>query len=50
MLFTSGYSASFIAARGQADETVPLLGKPYRKQKLAEAIRTVLDGGELATT
>jgi PAS domain S-box-containing protein len=47
-LFTSGYSASFIAARGEADETVPLLGKPYRKQKLAEAIRTVLDGGEFA--
>ena len=50
VLFTSGYSASFIAARGQADETVPLLGKPYRKQKLAEAIRTVLDGGEFETT
>jgi CheY-like chemotaxis protein len=50
VLFTSGYSASFIAARGQADETVPLLGKPYRKQKLAEVIRTVLDGGELETT
>ena len=49
VLFTSGYSASFIAARGQADETVPLLGKPYRKQKLAEAIRTVLDGGEFET-
>jgi PAS domain S-box-containing protein len=46
-LFTSGYSASFIAARGDTDGTVPLLGKPYRKQKLAEAIRTVLDGGEL---
>jgi CheY-like chemotaxis protein len=47
-LFTSGYSPSFIAARGETDETVPLLGKPYRKQKLAEAIRTVLDDGEFA--
>jgi CheY-like chemotaxis protein len=43
-LFTSGYSASFIAARGDADQSVPLLNKPYRKQKLAEAIRNALDG------
>src|SRR5262249_10826460 len=41
-LFTSGYSANFVAASGAA-ETVPLLGKPYRKQKLAEAVRGVLD-------
>src|SRR5262249_40075487 len=38
-LFTSGYSAQFIAARGDTDQNVPLLGKPYRKQKLAEAVR-----------
>jgi PAS domain S-box-containing protein len=43
-LFTSGYSATVIEARGETDQTVPLLGKPYRKQKLAEAIRGVLDG------
>ena len=43
-LFTSGYSAQFIAARGDSDLNVPLLGKPYRKHKLAEAIRDVLDG------
>jgi CheY-like chemotaxis protein len=47
-LFTSGYSASFIEARGDTDVTVPLLGKPYRKQKLAEAIRAVLDGKDFA--
>jgi PAS domain S-box-containing protein len=41
-LFTSGYSANFVAASGAA-EAVPLLGKPYRKQKLAEAVRNVLD-------
>ena len=43
-LFTSGYSAQFIAARGDTDQNVPLLGKPYRKHKLAEAIRNALDG------
>ena len=42
-LFTSGYSAQFIAARGDTDQDVPLLGKPYRKHKLAEAVRNVLD-------
>ena len=44
-LFTSGYSAPVLQARGTADQGVPLLGKPYRKQKLAETIRAVLDGG-----
>src|SRR5262245_42561802 len=43
-LFTSGYSAPALQARGTADHGVPLLGKPYRKQKLAETIRAVLDG------
>lgn len=43
-LFTSGYSTHFIEARGDTDLNVPLLGKPYRKQKLAEAVRNVLDG------
>jgi hypothetical protein len=42
-LFTSGYSAPVLQARGTADHDVPLLGKPYRKQKLAETIRSVLD-------
>jgi CheY-like chemotaxis protein len=43
-LFTSGYSAPVLQTRGTADHGVPLLGKPYRKQKLAETVRSVLDG------
>jgi PAS domain S-box-containing protein len=42
-LFTSGYSEHVIAGR-ESDAGVPLLGKPYRKQQLAEAVRSVLDG------
>jgi len=44
VLFTSGYSAPVLEARGSAHGSVPLLGKPYRKQKLAETVRSVLDG------
>jgi hypothetical protein len=43
-LFTSGYSERIIEERGGPDRSVPLLGKPYRRQTLAEAIRHVLDG------
>jgi PAS domain S-box-containing protein len=43
-LFTSGYSRQFIEGRGETDLDTPLLGKPYRKQKLADAIRGALDG------
>jgi PAS domain S-box-containing protein len=42
-LFTSGYSEHFLKARGKTDQSVPLLGKPYRAHKLAEAVRRVLD-------
>ena len=42
-LFTSGYSEHFLKARGETDPTVPLLNKPYRAQKLAEAVRKALD-------
>ena len=45
VLFTSGYSEHFIAARGDAEPDGPLLNKPYRKQRLAEAVRSVLDNG-----
>jgi PAS domain S-box-containing protein len=45
-LFTSGYSEHVITHRGDADAEVPLLGKPYRKQQLAAAVRHVLDGTE----
>ncbi len=43
VLFTSGYSEHFIKARGSA-RCGPLLGKPYRREKLASAVRAVLDG------
>ena len=42
-LFTSGYSEHVIQGRGDRDDDVPLLGKPYRKQQLAAAVRNVLD-------
>jgi PAS domain S-box-containing protein len=45
-LFTSGYSEHVIQGRGDRDVDVPLLGKPYRKQQLAAAIRSVLDDTE----
>jgi PAS domain S-box-containing protein len=47
-LFTSGYSENFLKARGETDQTVPLLGKPYRAHKLAEAVRRVLDAPQTA--
>ena len=42
-IFTSGYSEQFIRGREEADQGVPLLPKPYRRQKLIDVIRTVLD-------
>jgi len=42
-LFTSGYSEQFIKGRGPTEEGVALLSKPYRTQKLAEAVRAALD-------
>src|SRR5262249_13323510 len=42
-LFASGYSEHFLKGRGSADLEVPLLNKPYRTQKLAEAVRSALD-------
>ncbi len=42
-LFPSGYSEHFLNARGETDPTVPLLNKPYRAHKLADAVRQVLD-------
>jgi PAS domain S-box-containing protein len=44
-LFTSGYSEPFLKDREGIDGNVPLLGKPYRRQKLAAAIRSALDAG-----
>jgi len=42
-LFTSGYSEQFIKSRGPTEAGVPLLSKPYRTQKLAEAVRSALE-------
>jgi PAS domain S-box-containing protein len=42
-IFTSGYSETFLKGREEADQSIPLLPKPYRKQKLVEAIRKALD-------
>jgi PAS domain S-box-containing protein len=45
-LFTSGYSEHFLQSRGSVGGAgVPLVSKPYRTQKLAEAVRGVLDSG-----
>ena len=42
-IFTSGYSEQFIRGREEADKDVPLLPKPYRRQKLTDIVRSVLD-------
>ena len=41
-LFTSGYSEHFLKGRGPTAVGVALLSKPYRTQKLAEAVRDAL--------
>ena len=46
VLFTSGYSEHFIGARGNTERIAPLLGKPYRRQSLAAAVRAALDAEE----
>jgi PAS domain S-box-containing protein len=42
-LLTSGYSEHFIKLRAKLDRDVPLLGKPYGRQQLAQKIRAALD-------
>jgi PAS domain S-box-containing protein len=41
-LFTSGYSEQFLKGRDGGDDGIPLVGKPYRRQRLAEAVREAL--------
>ena len=41
-VFTSGYSEHFVNARDDADGNVTLLGKPYHKQQLLDAIHNAL--------
>ena len=43
-LFTSGYSEPFLRGRSDLNRDVPMIGKPYRKQQLAIAVRAALDG------
>jgi PAS domain S-box-containing protein len=43
-LFTTGYSAQFVTARSDADKSVPVLSKPYRRESLAAAVRNALAG------
>jgi PAS domain S-box-containing protein len=43
-LLTSGYSEHFVTTRSNGNRGVRLLGKPYRREKLATAVRSVLDG------
>jgi PAS domain S-box-containing protein len=43
-IFTSGYSEQFLKGRDETDRSVPLLPKPYRRQKLLEIVRKVLEG------
>jgi signal transduction histidine kinase/CheY-like chemotaxis protein len=43
-LLTSGYSEQFASTRGNGNRGAPLLGKPYRREKLATAVRSILDG------
>jgi nitrogen-specific signal transduction histidine kinase len=40
-LFTSGYSEEFLRGRS-GDDGVPMVGKPYRRHRLAEAVRDAL--------
>jgi CheY-like chemotaxis protein len=45
-LLTSGYSEQFVTTRGNGNRGVRLLGKPYRREKLATTVRSILDGNE----
>ena len=43
-LLTSGYSEQFIKTRDDASQDLPFLSKPYRREKLAAAVRSALSG------
>jgi CheY-like chemotaxis protein len=49
-IFTSGYSEQFLKGRDETDRSAPLLSKPYRRLKLLEIVRKVLEGGGLIRT
>lgn len=43
VLYTSGYSESLIIRDGRFEKKVHMIGKPYRRQELAQKIRELLD-------
>jgi PAS domain S-box-containing protein len=43
VLFTSGYSREALIDKGQLDEAIELLKKPFRKADLAQKVKLVLD-------
>src|SRR5690606_1409749 len=43
VLFTSGYSSTYLAREGRLPEGVHLLAKPYRPSELAAEVRRMLD-------
>ncbi|GAB4185950.1 MAG: ATP-binding protein [Thalassobaculales bacterium] len=48
ILFTSGYTENAIVHHGRLDPGVHLLAKPYRRQELAEKLRSLLDRDDIA--
>ena len=44
VLYSSGYTREVLDSRGQLDEDVALLSKPFRPRALARRVREVLDG------
>jgi len=44
VLYSSGYSRDILFSRGQLEDGVALMSKPYRTQILAQRVREVLDG------
>jgi FixJ family two-component response regulator len=44
IVLASGYSEQFIAMRGEVDQNIRLLSKPYRREVLARTVREALNG------
>lgn len=49
ILFTSGYTQDVILHHGRLDDGVHLIGKPYRREELAQTIRHLLDNRQQGT-